>query len=116
MNVTRIALVASLIFSFSFAAHAASCPTAAPSNTPGFCSSFKVAAQCHCSKSLPAGMCTDERQLYKRMTAAYGSLQRACESQHETSAQECVDDWNCYLSGGLTSKSELCSGSGTACI
>jgi len=115
MNKIQAAFAASVLTVCSTIASAASCPTATPSNAPGFCGSFAIAAQCHCTKSLPAGMCTDVRQLYKRMIAAFGSLRRACDSQHETTTQACIDDWNCYLSGGVTSESGLCSGTGSAC-
>ncbi len=93
------------------------CPSATPVNAPGFCGSFKVAAECHCAASgLPRGMCANHRLLYERMINTFGSLQRACEFQHDTNTQECIDDWNCYLSGGVTSKSEPCNGNGEPCI
>jgi len=92
----------------------ASCPPATPNNSSGFCSSFKISAQCHCSASLPAGMCTDMKSLYDRMISMFGSLSRACAYQRETSAQNCIDAWNCYRLGG-TSSSGLCSGTGLPC-
>ncbi len=95
----------------------ASCPMAQPITSSDFCASFKAAAECHCSSSgLPRGMCVNQRLLYKRMIDTFGSLKRACEFQHDTTAQECIDDWNCYLSGGVTSNSEYCSGTGAACV
>lgn len=94
-----------------------SCPQAAAVTSAEFCSSFKIAAECHCiSSGLPRKMCANYKLLYKRMVDAFGSLQRACDYQHDTTAQECIDDWTCFLSGGLTSNSEPCSGTGESCI
>lgn len=93
-----------------------SCPSATPSQS-NFCGSFKVAAECHCMTSgLPKGMCANMDLLYARMISTLGSLQRACEYQHNTSVQECIDDWNCYRFGGVTSQNQLCSGTGAACV
>lgn len=95
---------------------AAACLPAAPSNTAAFCESFQAAAECHCTSSgLPKGMCSNMGQLYARMLAMFRSVQRACEFQHNTTPQECIDDWNCYLSGGKNSAGGLCSGTGNAC-
>src|SRR3990167_1233261 len=81
---------------------ATSCPRATAFTSSEFCNSFKSAAECHCvSSGFPRGMCTNYRLLYKRMLDTFGSLQKACEFQKETSTQECIDDWNCFLSGGL---------------
>ena len=97
--------------------HAAGCPEAISSSTPGFCNSFQVAAECHCvSKGLPRGMCTNVNLLFKRMIDTLGTVQRACEFQHETTSQLCVDDWNCYRYGGVNSSGQLCSGTGNACV
>ncbi|MDP3561859.1 MAG: hypothetical protein Q8R83_06755 [Legionellaceae bacterium] len=116
MNKTKITLLSSVIFSLSLTVQAASCPSATRPSAPGFCSSFKIAAECHCiSSGLPRGMCMNHELLYKRMITTFGSLQKACEFQHDISAQECIDDWNCFRFGGLTSSSELCSGTGAAC-
>ena len=94
----------------------ASCPVATPTNSSEFCSSFKTAAQCHCTASgLPKGMCVNMRSLYDRMISMFGSLHKACEYQHNTTTQNCIDAWNCYRQGGSTSQQELCSGSGSAC-
>lgn len=117
MHQIKTTFMAGIMLVASFSTYAASCPSATPSNAPGFCQSFKTAAECHCNSSgLPRGMCNNLNLLYKRMIDTFGSLQKACEFQHNTSAQECVDDWNCYRNGGLTSNSELCSGTGSACI
>ena len=99
-----------------FSASISSCPVASAIDGPGFCSSFRVAAQCHCtSTGLPKGMCTNMKSLYDRMTTMFGSLARACEYQHDTTPQKCIDAWNCYRLGGFTSQNELCNGTGRAC-
>lgn len=115
-NKNKLLLPLFFIFSVN-TVFASSCPQASPVTSPGFCSSFKTAAECHCiSSGLPRKMCTNYRLLYKRMIDTFGSLQRACEYQHDTSIQECIDDWNCFLSGGLASDSGSCNGTGQACI
>ncbi|MDF1757746.1 MAG: hypothetical protein P1U74_05570 [Legionellaceae bacterium] len=117
MNKTIKTLVLGSLFCLSLGVFAGSCPVASPVSSSAFCSSFKVAAQCHCTSSgLPKGMCNNQKLLYKRMIDTFGSLKRACEFQHDTSVQECIDDWNCFLSGGLTSNSQSCSGNGAACV
>ena len=103
-------------FTISSFSSMAACPSATSSNSPGFCSSFKLAAQCHCTSSgLPMGMCMDMKLLYSRMISTFGSVKRACEFQHDTSVQNCVDDWNCYRSGGKNSQNALCSSTGNVC-
>jgi len=102
--------------STSFATTLGTCPPGTETNSPSFCSSFKLAAQCHCTSSgLPKGMCMNMRSLYDRMTSIFGSVRRACEYQRDTSTQNCMDSWSCYRSGGSTSQNNLCSGTGNAC-
>lgn len=105
------------IFSLSsFATGLTACPAASAINGPGFCSSFKAAAQCHCtSTGLPSGLCVNMKLLYDRMNSMFGSVRRACEYQHDTSTQHCIDSWNCYRLGGTTSQNQLCSGTGLPC-
>lgn len=92
------------------------CSNAQPTDTPGFCATFKTAATCYCSSSgLPPIMCQDMSMLYARLISVFGSLQKACEYQHNTSTQDCVDSWNCYLKGGLDSRGKQCSSTGKAC-
>lgn len=92
------------------------CPQALPSNHPKFCASFKSIAECHCIEmGLPKGMCKDTHIIYDRMIAMFGSLQKACEYQKDTTVQICIDDWNCYRLGGRDSQGRLCSASGKAC-
>jgi hypothetical protein len=108
-------LISLSAFSYSGLAFSA-CPQALPNNTPGFCGSFRVSAQCHCSASgLPQGMCMNIKSIYDRMLSMFGSVQRACGYQHDTNLQNCIDDWSCYWSGGVTSENELCSGTGGSC-
>ncbi|WP_367606176.1 hypothetical protein [Legionella sp. W05-934-2] len=93
------------------------CQNALPTNHPGFCASFQIAASCYCQQTgLPKGMCQDMKQILNRMVAAYGSLQSACANQRHTPAQDCVDSWNCYINGGRDSKNQLCSGDGRRCV
>ncbi len=114
-NINKLILTGLFLLAFnSFASP--SCPKASPVTTSDFCSSFKIAAECHCiSSGLPRKMCNNYKLLYKRMMDTFGSLKRACEYQHDTTVQECIDDWNCFLSGGFTSNSETCSGTGSPC-
>ena len=108
-----------IIFFFSvpcFSQTMLSCPKAMPTDHPEFCASFKVAAQCHCVMSgLPSGMCSNMKLLYDRLIAIFGSLQKICEYQHDTSTQDCLNAWNCYLLGGKDSTTKLCSSTGNAC-
>lgn len=107
-----IALCCWLLAPFSFAA----CLPSTPSTSASFCESFKSVAECHCMESgLPYAMCSDMNELYVSMIAMFHSIERACEFQQDTSKQDCMDDWQCYLSGGSTSQGGLCNGTGTAC-
>ncbi len=104
------------VFSIVSCTAAIACPQATPTNDPGFCYSFKKAAECHCTSSgLPARMCTDMNIIYQRMLAVFGSTQKACEFQHDTTPQNCIDSWNCYRTGGVNTNGEPCSGTGAAC-
>ena len=114
--IKKIIALSVYLFSASTFAALTACPSAVSSSEPGFCSSFKLAAQCHCTNSgLPVGMCTNMQVLYSRMISTFGSVQRACEFQHDTSTQNCVDDWSCYQNGGINSQGGLCSSTGNAC-
>ena len=101
---------------FSISSFSASCPQAVATDSPVFCGSFKSVAECHCTSSgLPKGMCTNMKVIYDRMNIIYGTMNRACEAQHDTSVQNCIDDWNCYRLGGTSSQGTLCSGTGSPC-
>lgn len=92
------------------------CPQAVQDDQPGFCPSFRSVAECHCVESgLPKGMCQDMKALYSRMISMFGSLQKACEYQHDTATQTCIDVWNCYRLGGKDSLGRSCSSTGNAC-
>jgi hypothetical protein len=93
----------------------ASCPGALPTTHTDFCNSFKTCATCYCSSRLPPVLCQDVSKIYERMISMFGSVQRACEYQKDTPTQVCVDDWNCYRSGGRDSQGGLCSSTGNAC-
>ena len=110
-----ITLVLALI-SFNCSANVLICPSALPTNNPAFCASFLTAATCYCSKSLPSKMCADINLIYQRMIALFGTIEKACKFQTETSVQTCLDDWQCYLKGGTDSQNGLCSGTGRACV
>ncbi|STX29480.1 Uncharacterised protein [Legionella beliardensis] len=95
---------------------AAACPPAALPSSAAFCKSFKVSAECHCTSSgLPKSICGNMQQLYQRMLALFGSLERACAYQQETPPQVCKDSWNCYRLGGKDSTGKLCSSTGKSC-
>lgn len=95
---------------------ASSCPQAVATDDPGFCSSFQYVAQCHCrSSGLPQAMCQDMGIIYKRMIIFFGSVLLACEYQHDTTRENCIDFWDCYNNGGVDSQGRLCSGSGRSC-
>ncbi len=94
----------------------AACPTAAPTDSSEFCASFKVAAQCHCSASgLPEVMCTNVRLLYQRLMVTFGTLEKTCAFQHDTTTENCIDSWKCYLNGGKNFAGHLCNSTGRSC-
>ena len=105
-----------VVFAIFFSISSFACPRAVATDDVNFCSSFKSAATCYCTSSgLPAGMCQDMNQLYLRMLSVFGTLQRACEYQTSTSPQDCVNNWNCYLHGGVDSTGKSCSSTQRAC-
>lgn len=92
------------------------CSNAAPTDDASFCTSFKAAATCYCiSSGLPNGMCQDMNTLYNRMMVVFGSLQKACNYQHYTTQQDCVDNWKCFQFGGIDSRGRLCNATQQAC-
>lgn len=92
------------------------CPKALPTNDAGFCNSFKTAASCHCLSQAPfPQMCKDMSTIYKSMISMYSTLERACAKQKLTTTQECIDNWNCYLRGGIDSQGRACSSTKRAC-
>jgi len=108
------------IFAFSLSSHAGTeylnCPQATATNHPNFCASFKTAAACHCVESgLPNRMCQNMSTIYNLMITRFGSIYKACAYQHDTPVQVCIDDWNCYRSGGRDSQGQLCGATGSPC-
>lgn len=115
MNGSIKGVLAGCLLAFGSASFAA-CPSAAPITSAEFCQSFKAATECHCVFSgLRGGICTNMNQFYIKMINTLGTLPRVCSLQRYTATQECIDDWNCYRYGGLTSDGQLCSGTGHAC-
>lgn len=93
------------------ATSAFACTNALPTDDANFCSSFKSTATCYCiSSGVPSGMCQDMFMLYYRMMSVFGTLQKACEYQTYTSTQDCINNWNCYLHGGVDSNGHACNG------
>jgi hypothetical protein len=92
------------------------CNNALPTDHIDFCPSFKNVAICYCTSSgLPSGMCQDMNALYNRLMSVFGTLRKACEYQHYTSTQDCMDNWNCYRLGGTDSQGKICSSTYAAC-
>ncbi len=116
--IKQILLVtATTLFSVSVYANEIACPQASETNSPTFCSTFKVAAGCHClAQHMPAKVCADMGKIYDSMLTFFKTLQKACEFQHDTPTQTCIDDWNCYRLGGKDSKGRLCSNTAKACL
>lgn len=92
------------------------CSQALPVDEPGFCQSFANAARCYCqSQGLPAKMCANVKLIYNRMISTFGSIDKACRYQKENSYQTCLDDWQCFLNGGVLADGRVCSGTGQSC-
>lgn len=109
-------LLISFALSMPLQTFASNCPQALPASELGFCSSFQKVAQCHCQASgLPAKMCNNVSMVYKRMISTFGSIERACKFQKDTTYDTCMEDWRCYQQGGLTDKGLLCNSTGLAC-
>ena len=118
-------IVLLFMLGFSFSCFALEYCNKAPDITdPTFCSEFSKIAICHCMADgrLPPELCPSAQEVYKRMIATFGSQDKACRWQEKngsperTTYQECMDDWNCYMKGGVDSKGRLCSGTGAACV
>lgn len=93
------------------------CGRALPTDDAGFCPSFKAVAACYCvGEHLPPRFCQNMKDLYDQMLMTFGSLKRACEFQHHTSTQDCIDNWTCYMRGGVDSRGKLCSSTKKACL
>lgn len=102
-----------VVLTCSFSITGFTCSNAVPTDNAKFCDSFKIAATCYCSNSLPSYMCQDMNVLYKRMTDYFGNLPAACQYQqdylHYTTKQDCIDNWTCYHDGGIDSRGRRCN-------
>lgn len=94
-----------------------SCPQADAYDTPQFCSLFESIAKCHCQATgLPARLCSNVPQIYARMLATFGSIEKACRYQKDTSYQSCLEAWQCYQKGGQLPDGRICNGTGLPCV
>jgi hypothetical protein len=101
----------------SFQVYSGACPQTDKYDTPEFCKDFENIARCHCNNSgLPAKMCQKVDLIYLRMISTFGSIEKACRFQRDTSTQSCIDAWQCYLKGGQLEDGRLCNGSGLPCV
>ncbi len=98
---------------FSFSSFA--CSNASPTDDVSFCATFKTAAACYCSESLPGCSRLSMDRIYSLLITRYRTLEAACNSQHHTDAQTCIDDWNCYRLGGIDSQGRACSSTQLPC-
>jgi hypothetical protein len=100
---------------YFFSVSAFACGNSLPTNDPNFCHSFQEVAKCHCNARGVPGYCRDMPTIYSSMKAIFGSLEAACKFQHDVSPQECVNDWNCYFTGGKDSLGRKCSSTMAKC-
>lgn len=92
------------------------CPDALPTNDVNFCDSFRTSATCYCVASgVPSMFCKNVNTLYNRMISIFGSIASACAYQKYTPTQNCIDNWNCYMFGGLDSQGRACSSTQNSC-
>jgi hypothetical protein len=105
-----------LLLGISSINYAGNCPATPPYDSPQYCTSFENIARCYCMNSgLSAKICNDVHLIYDRMVATFGSLDRACKFQKNSSYQQCMDSWICYLKGGQAKDGTLCNGTGLPC-
>ncbi len=110
-------LFAVILSGFAFSSFA--CSRSLDPDHPDFCASFKAACKCYCTAAgFPGLMCENMTDLFSRMMAVYGSLDTACRAQvaqHNVPAADCLDDWNCYMFGGVDSRGRICSSNYAPC-
>lgn len=56
---------------------------------------------------------------YNLMVRFYGSLKAACNKSapsNGSTPQQCIDQWNCYINGGIDSQGGQCSGTKKSCV
>jgi len=109
--IKKLFVIAIAFFSLSSFA----CPDATSTDDVNFCSSFKTAAACYCSESLPGCSRLSMDQIYSLLITRYRTVEAACNSQHNTDAQTCIDDWNCYRLGGMDSRGRFCNSTQLSC-
>lgn len=123
---TRVffAVLFSVVTFSSFSANysdnsASNCGKALPTDNPGFCTSFSTVAKCYCTASgVPKVFCSSMKLIYNQMVAIYGSIDNACRSPlstQNTTAQDCIDNWKCFLHGGVDSQGRVCSSNQQRC-
>ena len=94
-----------------------SCATIGDFESSNFCQAFDEIAKCHCAQTgLPAKLCQNVSLIYSRMISTFGSIEKACRFQKDTSLKNCIDAWKCYREGGQLSNGKFCSGTGLPCI
>jgi hypothetical protein len=103
------------IFFFPFSTF--SCAKIDNFESPEFCKAFEEIARCHCTNSgLPSRLCQNVQSIYSRMISTFGSIDKACRFQKDTSQNNCIDAWKCYLQGGELGDGQACSGSRLPCV
>jgi len=115
MKRTLIFFILFFLFFNSFAK--SGCPLAELSSSANFCESFKKVAQCHCEKKgVPRFLCRNMKFIHFCMIKKFGTENKTCLVQDDTSVNICVDDWKCFWKGGRNSEGQLCSGTGNSCV
>lgn len=94
-------------------------------NDGTFCGAFEHSAKCHCEDESPfKNMCDDAAgnvdmtKIYNNMVQFYGSVDGACthaEAKGYETKQTCLDDWQCYRTGGTVSDGTQCQQTGASC-
>ncbi|OGV39845.1 MAG: hypothetical protein A3F46_07935 [Legionellales bacterium RIFCSPHIGHO2_12_FULL_42_9] len=109
--IRKLLVIAIAFFSVSSFA----CINALPTDDVNFCATFKTAAGCYCSESLPGCSRFSMDRIYSLLITRYRTLEAACNSQTNTDPQTCIDGWNCYRLGGIDSQGRVCSSTQLAC-
>ena len=112
----KIKLIHTFLLGLVFSGISFACPKVSAYDTPEFCGMFESIARCHCQASgLSAKMCSNVPLIYSRMLSTFGSIERACRFQKDTTPQNCIDAWQCYLKGGQLANGQVCNGTGSPC-
>lgn len=81
----------------------AACPPSPNHDDPSFCARYPAVVACYCQQTagqLPS--CKDTKWVYSAMMTRYGSLENGCRHRKnpgEVSYDECLDQWQCYMTG-----------------